>query len=1246
MTHLNQKATPSDALRNKVAAATLTDETISVRALRQALPLTVDAWDRIAVSSGDLITQIRSQKSVPLIDQFLVEYGLSSEEGVQLMSLAEALSRTTDRTTADELITDKIMNGDWLAHCGSGHTIAMQLVGIALYCSHKWLSWSHRQSNGLGKALANAGNSVLRGSTRIAIRALSSQFVFAETLSGALKRAAKYHQYRFSFDMLGEAARAQEDAAKYLAAYANALDVVAGQATSSDPRKNEGISIKLSALHPRYEYGHAEQVVPEICALLRPLLLTARKACVQITIDAEEAERLDISMDVLAYLVAMPELQGWDGLGFVVQAYQKRALPLLDWLAEKAEQLGAPLVVRLVKGAYWDSEIKRAQALGLDSYPVYTRKETTDLSYLACAQKLLTQSDRFSPQFATHNAHSIAAIIELAGPDRSLEFQRLFGMGQSLHDIILNRPNVSCRIYAPVGTQKDLLSYLIRRLLENGANSSFVHKLADPAIPVAKLTEHPIALLNKYPTAANDKISAPRLYPKNGRLTAIGFDFSNPLVRSTFQRSVQSAGESHYQCAPVIAGKTQSKVSSSNASLPIFNPAIAQNQIGDCIAADQTLAKQAVSAAKNGLLYWSSRPRIDRAAILDTAAELLEQRAETFHYLAIREAGKTWSDAVDEVREAIDFCRYYAAQIRQDNHKSRKPLGVIVCISPWNFPLAIFLGQITAALAAGNTVVAKPAEQTPLIAAEAVRLLHDAGVDPAALNLVPGTGALVGDALVSHPDVAAICFTGSTATAKRIALRLVETDRPLTPFIAETGGINAMIVDSSALLEQTVDAIISSAFQSAGQRCSALRILCLQEDIADQCIALLRGAMAALRVGDPWQLSTDVGPVIDRQAKEKIDHHIERLETIARRVSEPVNEDHEGGNFVHPAAFELSAFDDLDEEIFGPILHIIRFSADQKSNMISQINNSGYGLTLGIQSRIDSLCDRLSDQANVGNIYINRDQIGAVVGAQPFGGHGLSGTGPKAGGPLYLYRLSKSKNHPPSHGLSSEDRITPARIAAEKDWKIAVKHGMLAASLSGPNVSALIQSADWRELCLSWSEKSLEQVRKQILNLLPQKQMLPSTAGETNQYSVIGRGLVVSLTQDPNEAIDGCLKSIASGNAFLQVNRDAAIPRLAEISAHLSKLAGTSNLVQQMNDRDLNFISADGLNNIGAIFTSSEDPNISEISRHIAQGNGPLLPILTSVDDIERFVHEKTITYNIAAAGGDVSLLNALIGEQ
>lgn len=1238
MTHVFSADATDALLRHDIAAATWQSEQSLFASLTEQLNLNEDQWQQIARHSTDLINHLRTAKKPALIDQFLKEYGLSTDAGVQLMRLAEALSRTADPITADQLIRDKLVGPDWLSHGKKSEARLMTMSGKLLHVASRWLQWSATAQSSPARFIAKSGNHFLRFATKTAVKALSSQFIFAETLDAAMSRAKKYGKqgYYFSFDMLGEAARTKADAAKYYRSYISALDAVIANTSHDDPRKNHGISIKLSALHPRYETAQAATAVPEIVEMLKPLAIKARAAHVQITLDAEEAERLDISMDVLAALVAIPELRGWHGLGFVVQAYQRRALPLLHWLKNQSQKLGAPLFIRLVKGAYWDSEIKRAHEMGLSGYPVYTRKEMTDLSYLACAQFLLRHPESFSPQFATHNAYSIAAVQQLAGDRQDYEFQRLFGMGQQLHDLVLQQRSLSSRIYAPVGSQKDLLSYLIRRLLENGANSSFVHKLTDATVDVASLAQSPVAALSQSRDIANPNIPAPRQYLGPERLSASGWDLSNPMDYQRFEEGLKQAATSTFLAGPILNGKMITKDAS-----PVTNPAALKEIIGQCSNATFDQAKEAMEFAHAATTGWASKPPTQRAAALAKAADLLEQRAHIFHYLAIKEAGKNWSDAIDELREAVDFCRYYAVRVQDEAMAERMALGVVVCISPWNFPLAIFVGQIAAALAAGNTVVAKPAEQTPLIAAAAVQLLHEAGVDEQALQFIPGDGSHIGEALVSHPHTAGICFTGSTATANRIRLSLSEVGRPLTPLIAETGGINAMIVDSSALLEQTVDAAISSAFQSAGQRCSALRILCIQDDIADDFIVLLNGAMASLSVGDPKFHATDIGPVIDSEAQQNISDHLIRLSQSARKVGETMMPPHHGGNFTPPMAFELSDFADLDREIFGPVLHIVRFKASEKMALIEKINSSGYGLTLAIHSRIDSVSENIAEQVEVGNIYINRNQIGAVVGVQPFGGHGLSGTGPKAGGPLYLLRLSKSKPQPiekisitslPIRALTPVTLACATRMIdhgkeAQRQWQafrdkaIVIRRLMI-------DMNSAIRGTVQQELKFLEGRASLDL-------------KLQSPAGETNIYQTHGRGVILSLLREPQAILLCCIRALVTGNSFVQINQRDALVALDGISDGLSVDGGLDHLVTQisLNDDDIESLLATA--KFDALLVHGDEARLNIWAEKMARRDGAILPILTPSDLHDRYVHEKTVTTNVAAAGGDVSLLNA-----
>ena len=868
-----------------------------------------------------------------------------------------------------------------------------------------------------------AGEPVWRQAVTAAMRILAGQFVMGRTIEEALERArpAERHGYRHSFDMLGEAARTMADAERYRAAYAHAIAAIGKAAAGRPATEAPGISVKLSALHPRYEMAQRERVMRELLPTLLGLARHAKDAGIGFTIDAEEADRLELSLDLVEVLALAPELVGWDGLGLAVQAYQKRALPLIDWLTDLARRGNRRLMVRLVKGAYWDTEIKRAQERGLDTYPVFTRKVATDVSYLACAKRMLAAGAAFYPQFATHNAHTVAAILELAGDRKDWEFQRLHGMGEALYDEIvgpdkLDRP---CRVYAPVGGHEELLAYLVRRLLENGANTSFVNRIVDERAPIEEIVADPVAQLERLEPKPHPKIPLPRDLFQPARRNSRGIDLAEPRALLELRDGMAAALRRPWTAAPIVGGTEQTA-----AETPVFDPSDRHRQIGTVISAAPDAIEQALARAARAAASWDRTPAEARAVILERAADLYEADRAALMGLIMREGGRTIPDALSEVREAADFLRYYAGRARADfaqpeplpgptgerNSIALRGRGVFACISPWNFPLAIFTGQVAAGLAGGNAVIAKPAEQTPLVAAAAVRHLLAAGIPGDVLHFLPGTGESVGARLVADPRIAGIAFTGSTETARAINQALAARPGPIVPFIAETGGQNAMIVDSSALAEQVVADVLTSAFDSAGQRCSALRLLYLQDDIADRLLKMLTGAMAELGIGDPAMLATDVGPVIDEAARDALEQHSARMARQGRLLYEctrPPGAEH--GTFFAPRAFEIDSARRLDREVFGPILHVIRWRADRLDAVIDEIAATGYALTLGIHSRIDETVSHILARLGVGNSYVNRNMIGAVVGAQPFGGERLSGTGPKAGGPRYLHRFATER---------------------------------------------------------------------------------------------------------------------------------------------------------------------------------------------------------------------------------------------
>ncbi|HHL22452.1 MAG TPA: bifunctional proline dehydrogenase/L-glutamate gamma-semialdehyde dehydrogenase PutA, partial [Aliiroseovarius sp.] len=916
------------------------------------------------------------------MEVFLAEYGLSTDEGIALMCLAEALLRVPDAATIDALIEDKIAPSDWARHLGRSTSTLVNASTWGLLLTGRVLDEPGAGLAGvLRGALRRLGEPVIRAAVARAMREMGAQFVLGETIESAMQRAERLEEkgYTYSYDMLGEAARTESDARRYQLAYADAITALAPACRAGDIRDNPGLSVKLSALFPRYEVAQRARVLAELVPRVRSLAGLARAAGMGFNIDAEEADRLTLSLEVIEAVLSDPSLAGWDGFGVVVQAYGPRAAPVLDWLEHLAERLDRRLMVRLVKGAYWDAEIKRAQVLGLDGFPVFTDKAVTDANYLACARRLL-DAPRLYPQFATHNAHSVAAILDMAGPGADFEFQRLHGMGERLHQIVQARYGTRCRIYAPVGTHRDLLAYLVRRLLENGANSSFVNQIVNPEFPPEEVARDPFSVppAPRPPVPAGPDLFAPE------RKNSHGFDLSQDPDLSAI-----TTARSHYKTAFF-----EPEQALSGSVSEIKNPADLSDYVGNIRFASE----KDIDAVLAQIKSWNATPE-ERARVLVQASELYESNFGRFFALLAREAGKCLPDAVSELREAVDFLRYYAARAPE-----APPLGVGACISPWNFPLAIFTGQIAAALAAGNGVLAKPAEQTGLIAAEAVRLLHQAGVPPDVLQLLPGDGPGVGAALTSDARIDGVLFTGSTETARQIRTNMARHMAPGAPLVAETGGINAMVVDSTALPEQAVRDVIASAFQSAGQRCSALRCLYVQEDIAPAFTEMLTGAMDELRLGDPWELSTDIGPLIDAQAHAEIAAYVEEARAEGRVIHELAAP--KGGHFLAPVVIRVDGIHAITREVFGPVLHLATFAAGDLDRVLGAINATGYGLTFGLHSRIDDRVQAVVERIHAGNIYVNRNQIGAVVGSQPFGGEGLSGTGPKAGGPLYLSRLT------------------------------------------------------------------------------------------------------------------------------------------------------------------------------------------------------------------------------------------------
>ncbi|MCW0397364.1 Bifunctional protein PutA [Xanthomonas sacchari] len=1025
------------ALRAAITAAWLKDEAEHVRELLEQARLPAADQARVQALAADLVTRVRARaQDQGAIEAFMRQYDLGSEEGVLLMCVAEALLRIPDQDTADKLIRDKLGDADWKKHMGESDSILVNASTWGLMLTGKLVQINDLTradvSGAFKRLIGRVGEPVIRLAVRQAMKIMGHQFVMGRTIGEALTRSKKGDNahYRYSFDMLGEGALTMKDAQRYLDAYRQAIHAI-GKHFAAQRQQGGGkdavfaapsISIKLSALYPRYEHAKRARVMAELVPGVLELAQLAKSYGIGYTVDAEEADRLELSLDIIEATFSDPSLDGWEGYGLAVQAYQKRTPYTIDFLADLSRRVGRRIPVRLVKGAYWDAEIKRAQVEGHPGYPVFTRKQNTDVSYLACAKRLFAHSDALYPMFATHNAQTIAAVRAIAG-GRDYEHQKLHGMGDDLYAEVIpaDRLGVPCRVYAPVGSHEDLLPYLVRRLLENGANSSFVNRITDEDVAIEDLIRDPVEAVSAFASIPHPKIPLPvdLLRSQNhNRKNSMGANLANDNDLRALADQLNTALKP-WQAAPLVPGAVIA-----GDALAVANPADHRQIVGHWKPADAATVEKALSNAAAAYPAWNRTPAASRATILEHAADLLEARMPEFMALCVKEAGKTLPDGVAEVREAVDFLRYYAGQARaqfgaperlpgptgESNELQLHGRGVFVCISPWNFPLAIFLGQVAAALAAGNSVIAKPAEQTNLVGHAAVKLLHEAGVPEAVVQFLPGDGATVGAALTRDPRVAGVAFTGSTETARAINRALAARDAAIGVLIAETGGQNAFIADSSSLPEAVVKDAISSAFISAGQRCSAARVLFVQDDIADKVMTMLAGAMAELKVGDPGLLSTDVGPVIDADALQILTDHAARMDREARAIAVAATDAATAhGSFFAPRAYELQSLTQLQREIFGPVLHVIRWKADQLDAVIDQINATGYGLTLGVHSRIDETIERIASRVAVGNVYVNRNQIGAVVGVQPFGGQGLSGTGPKAGGPHYLLRFATEK---------------------------------------------------------------------------------------------------------------------------------------------------------------------------------------------------------------------------------------------
>ena len=1188
--------------RNAIRARYLADEQGALDALVAGAGLTRSEREAICAAASELVRQVRASSEPKLMEAFLGEYGLSSAEGVALMCLAEALLRVPDAETVDDLIRDKIAPHDWSAHSGESSSIFVNASTWALALTGRVLDEGEQGIAQTLRALVRRlGEPVIRRAVAAAMREMGDQFVLGRTIAEAVKRGRDQAKkgYLYSYDMLGEAARTEADALRYHKAYADAIAALAAHSRGGDIRTNPGISVKLSAIHPRYEAVKAKTMLPVMVERLSSLAHAARDAGMGLNVDAEEADRLDISLDVIEQVLADPAFAGWDGFGVVVQAYGPRAPFVIDWLHALAEKLDRRIMVRLVKGAYWDTEIKRAQVMGLAGYPVFTRKANTDVSYIACAKKLLGMTDRIYPQFATHNAHTVAAILAMAPDRQSFEFQRLHGMGEALHETVRREEGTRCRIYAPVGAHEDLLAYLVRRLLENGANSSFVHQIVDETVPAEEIARDPFEVVARQGPAHNWAIPMPSEIFGAGRVNAKGWDVTDPVTLAAIEKGR----------GPFAAPYRWKAGSQGGRARDVLNPADPADVVGTVLEADAAAVEKAVGAAISAQPAWAATPVAERGDILRRIADLYEAHACEFFALAAREAGKTLFDGIAEVREAVDFLRYYANEAaRVENAGSAR--GVIACISPWNFPLAIFTGQVAAALVTGNAVVAKPAEQTPLIAQRAVELMWQAGVPEAVLHMVAGDGPSVGAPLTADPRIAGVCFTGSSEVARIIERQLAETAAPDAMLIAETGGLNAMIVDSTALPEQAVRDILASAFQSAGQRCSALRVLYVQKDVEQKMLDMLKGAMAELAVGDPWQVATDVGPVIDEEARDGIAAYCAAKEAKGRlvgRIDAPGE-----GLFVAPHVFRVSGIGEVEREVFGPVLHVASYEAEELDKVVAAVNARGYGLTFGLHTRIEERVQRIVDGVHAGNIYVNRNQIGAVVGSQPFGGEGLSGTGPKAGGPHYLRRFRRSGaaagGEPAGPAISARLLAEHLPDASRGNWA------------SRPDRVAILRK--------HLRGKAAEAVGA-VAGLDFGPVDLPGPTGEANTLTLCPRGRALCLGPDPETLVWQAVQALGAGNAVLAVapGAEAALRPLLGKGLPLAALDG------QVDPFGLETLAVD----VAAF--AGEGEAMRALRLVLAARQGPIVPLVSEVAYPAAYAHERAVCVDTTAAGGNASLL-------
>ncbi len=1232
-----QNVLPQSFLRSNITSAYRRPEPEMVAMLLESARFSPK--DNLAVFdlSKALVDKLRSQKKsvgkAGLVQNLLQEYALSSQEGIALMCMAEALLRIPDKATRDALIRDKIGKGDWKAHLG-GSSMFVNAATWGLMLTGKLVATHSEKklSGSLNGVLARSGSPLIRKSVDMAMRLMGEQFVCGENIGEALANSRPMEEkgFLYSYDMLGEAALTEADAKAYMQSYRQAITAIGKASNGRGIYQGPGISIKLSALHPRYSRNQHDRVMEELYPRVLELMLMAKSYDIGVNIDAEEANRLEISLDLLERLCHEPELAGWNGIGFVIQAYQKRCPFVIDYIIDLGKRTQHRLMIRLVKGAYWDSEIKLAQIEGLEDYPVYTRKVHTDISYLACARKLLSAPESIYPQFASHNARTLASIFQLAGCSYTAgqyEFQCLHGMGEPLYQYVVGEGagqlGVPCRVYAPVGTHETLLAYLVRRLLENGANTSFVNLIADPNNSAADLVIDPVEVVEKAAEQSgivglpHDKIALPHNLYGHERANSFGLDLSNEHRLASLSAALLHSSQTPWQALPIL-----DEVAAEGTTYPVRNPANQADIVGYSRFASPDETKHALNVAEHAAPIWQAATPEERAQVLEKAAELMQERTEILIGLLVRESGKTFANAIAEIREAIDFLRFYAWQAKtifqNDTHR---PLGVVVCISPWNFPLAIFAGQVCAALAAGNVVLAKPAEQTPLVAAEAIRILLEAGLHAGVVQLLPGEGHVVGDMLVKDARVKGVMFTGSTEVArilaKNIAGRLDDHGQPI-PLIAETGGQNAMIVDSSALTEQVVVDVINSAFDSAGQRCSALRVLCVQEECADRVLTMLKGAIAEYRLGSPDELIVDIGPVIDAEAKTNIENHIAAMREAGKKVTQLYHDDrfdNDAGFFIPPTIIEIDHISELKREVFGPVLHVLRYRRTDLNTLLDDINATGYGLTMGVHTRIDETTEAVVTRGHAGNMYVNRNMVGAVVGVQPFGGEGLSGTGPKAGGPLYLHRLLST--YPEASVLDSVAAMNPVGFANTQAVVAQVKNQAL---------TALIVYLEEHNL------SELVQVAREAKTLVGVDILLSGPTGEDNMYCLTAREHVLCLANNRMDLLVQLIGVLAAGSrAVWHQNQqtDALYLELPKQVQEHVRLVADYLIEDVVLDSVLFQGDADQLQEISIALASKPGALVGIAAMNHGQLHVPALRLLV----------ERSISINTAAAGGNANLM-------